>query len=160
MEGEDTFFIQNQAIEDEYHNAKVHLDSLIVPNEENLDNTFFNQNGNLNSTGNSDGGTGSGGSRMHRSHLPDIKFQPFDGAYDNCAYKTDWQRKTWFNWQIVLFKSIVERWTIAVNQTPTHDRGRVWKCMEITKRELRSAPTHRKFTIQIIFWHGQNEYRE
>lgn len=87
LDDQDSFFATNQALEDQYHNAKVHLDTLVSPDEEgpDLDRTFFNNHGanNGENGGNGNGYGNYGGGRMHRSHLPDIKFQPFDGAYDN-----------------------------------------------------------------------------
>lgn len=85
MEEQEAFFVQNQSIEDEYHEAKVHLNDLIEPDEgePDFDRTIFSNNNNGNGGG---GGGGEGESKIHRSHLPDIKFQPFDGNYD------DWNR--------------------------------------------------------------------
>lgn len=61
----------------------MHLDTILPMQEDgdvSIDRSFFTHN-------NSNDGTDNGGNgaapRMHRSHLPDIKFQPFDGNYDN-----------------------------------------------------------------------------
>lgn len=79
MADEEAFFTENQAIEDEYHAAKVHLDD-VLPNDDGdatINRTFA---GFANNGGNYTHGTEK---KSHRSHLPDIKFQPFDGNYDN-----------------------------------------------------------------------------
>lgn len=83
MEDEEAFFVENQAIEDEYHETKVHLDAILPVQEDgdiSIDRSFYTHGGNDNTDNNGGNATAP---RMHRSHLPDIKFQAFDGNYDN-----------------------------------------------------------------------------
>lgn len=78
MDNQDEFFAENQTIEDEYHTAKVHLDD-ILPAEDgdrSTDRTFAGLNNGNGSNNNTE-------KKSHRSHLPDIKVQSFDGNYDN-----------------------------------------------------------------------------
>lgn len=79
------FLDQNSKFEDEYHSAKVYLYTLIQPEGgEDLDRSRFNAGG---GEGGAGGGKPDGGddskSRIHRSHLPDIKFNQFNGNYDD-----------------------------------------------------------------------------
>lgn len=78
------FFEQNSKFEDEYHAAKVYLDTLIQPDESNdLDRSRFFAGGDGGAGGDKADGGGDSKSRMHRSHLPDIKFNQFNGNYDD-----------------------------------------------------------------------------
>lgn len=78
---QEEFFTENQEIEDSYHQAKVHLDG-ILPNQDDdaltIDRTFI---GDISTNGG--GGAAPEPHKFHRSHLPEIKFEPFDGNYDN-----------------------------------------------------------------------------
>lgn len=97
MTDQDAFFIENQSLEDEYHEAKVHLVDIMAETEEQLevDRTFIGGEG-----GNNGGGREATEVKHRPSHLPDIKVQPFDGNYDNwhrlVKCSPNWSRRK--NW--------------------------------------------------------------
>lgn len=157
MEDEETFFVENQAIEDEYHDAKVHLDSIMPAQDDgdlSLDRSFIggNQNaseGNVSAGGNNNEAT----PRMHRSHLPDIKVQPFDGNYDN------WNRFSQMFSKLVAkerFDPIDKLYYL--NQSLTGEPQQLVKHLPVTEdsfeqawklltKNLRSASSHSQCTV-------------
>lgn len=78
MEDADAFFAENQALEDEYHRAKIHLDDICPTkdgepstNRSFAESTVQGHNETI------------APRKLQKSHLPDIKLEPFDGNYDN-----------------------------------------------------------------------------
>lgn len=80
MTDENTFFEENQKVEDDYHTAKIHLAEILpaADGEISINRSFYAP---------PNGGAAGGGDesrvKSFKSHLPNIKIDPFDGNYDN-----------------------------------------------------------------------------